>query len=525
MSAVWWRLPSAAGDRPTYLAHALALSALHGPGPWPEGGNPLPDEQPQARRKLIPDAVLDGIRTQHTRAHVSECSGTAGASELVDHLQTLVMMQPPTTTALQRLHDVAVAADRPLGIADNLGRSLRDRDLPADRLRQVGVWLAEQGTRRSAVAVGVILLGLVGDLRDRELLLLLGALEDLTLYAAVALARSQPDPDQAVFELARRVDGWGRIHTVGRLSHTDDPAIKAWLLRGGYRNRIMDEYLAHTAATVGDLASALTPNTVDEALLDGAGGILTALCRGGPAGDIRGYPAGPWVINRYLTHVGHRPPTLGRIRIVGTLREFIASPRAAALDWTAGERTRLQNVCDALTAQASWRQLVYQGLNSDDPAVFRRAIWPAETLGIPFADRTRTHLRNLPNDWNLWYSLVDGTDDIDGVLLLAAELLPLAELVTGPSLEVGAGSERPEHVLDLIVSRLDAHPGKGWPLIKVALSNSTIRNRNMALNALDAWTSEAVPDEAQVAIRDALPIEPDNRIRDRMRQLLERWAP
>ena len=74
-----------------------------------------------------------------------------------------------------------------------------------------------------------------GDHRDRELLLLLGSLEDLTLYAAVALTRSQPDSDQALFDLARRVAGWGRIHAVGRLAGTQDPQIKAWLLRHGFR--------------------------------------------------------------------------------------------------------------------------------------------------------------------------------------------------------------------------------------------------------------------------------------------------
>ena len=62
-----------------------------------------------------------------------------------------------------------------------------------------------------------MLLGVAGDGRDRDLLLLLGALEDLTLYAVVALARTQPDPDRAVFEMARRVAAWGRIQAVERL--------------------------------------------------------------------------------------------------------------------------------------------------------------------------------------------------------------------------------------------------------------------------------------------------------------------
>ena len=68
-----------------------------------------------------------------------------------------------------------------------------------------------------------MLLGLAGDGRDQELLLLLGALEDLTLYAVVALARTQPEPARAVFEMARRVAAWGRIQAVERLKGTSDP--------------------------------------------------------------------------------------------------------------------------------------------------------------------------------------------------------------------------------------------------------------------------------------------------------------
>lgn len=54
----------------------------------------------------------------------------------------------------------------------------------------------------------MVLTGATGDDRDQELLMLLGSLDDLTLYGAVALRRSHTDPDRAIFELVQRVDGW-----------------------------------------------------------------------------------------------------------------------------------------------------------------------------------------------------------------------------------------------------------------------------------------------------------------------------
>jgi hypothetical protein len=460
-------------------------------------------------------AVLDGVRTHHSGVDPDE-PAAATLTRLIDDL----VAGQPTTTALQHLHDIAADQD-PLPVADALTSELTARDLPAEPLRQIGRWLAEYGTRRNAVALGVLLLGLAGDHRDRDLLLLLGSLEDLSLYAAVALTRSQPDRDQAIFDLARRVAGWGRIHAVRRLAGTQDPQIKAWLLRHGFRNQIMDEYLAHVAATTGDLYTALTTPPVDDELLDGAGDILTALCLGGPAKDLTDYPEAPQTIDQYLTLVAQRPPSLARVAVVLRLARFIASDRAASLNWTDTTRTRLRRTCDRLVEQPDWLLAVDHAMDSPDLPQFRLAIWPARQLGIPTRTRIRARVHHHPDDGYLWQAL---TDDIDDVLGLAHQLLPRDRLANGPTLDVGLRADQPHHILDLIVSRLDAHPGKGWPLIRIALANPTIRNRNMAIRALTAWPPDTIPDHVIAALQQASMIEPDPAVRDRMRQLLATWT-
>lgn len=493
-----WRLPPADDRRPTYLAHVLALTALHGPGPWPDGGYPLPDKDGPRRR--MPGAVLDGVRTHHAGVD-PDVPAAAALARLIDTLVT----GPPTTAALLHLHDVSADQD-PLPIAEELTALVP----PTERLRQIGRWLAEHGTRRNAVALGILLLGPAGDHRDRELLILLGSLEDLSLYAAVALARSQPDRDRALFDLARRVSGWGRVQTVRRLAGTQDPQIKAWLLRDGFRNRIMDEYLAHVAATTGGLYAALSAPPVDDELLDGAGDILTALDLGGPAEDITDYPAAPQTIERYLALVAERPPSVARVAVVLRLAKFIASDRAAGLHWTDTTRARLRGDCDRLVERPDWLLAVDHALDSPDLPQLRQAIWPARQLGIPTRTRVRAGVHAHPGDGYLWQAL---TDDIDDVLVLAHQLLPLDRLDAGLS-----------HILDLIVSRLDAHPGKGWSLIRVALAGPAIRNRNVAVRALTAWPPQTVPDHVVAALRQALEIEADAAVRDRMDQLLATWT-
>jgi hypothetical protein len=300
--------------------------------------------------------VFDGVRTHHFRPEESP-TGAADLAALIEQLAR----EPHTPERLRALHDAA-AAESPLSVADDLVKLLRGRGLTHGQLHDIGAWLAEHGTSRGPVALGIILLGIGGDRRDRETLLLLGALDDVTLYAAVALKNSQPDPERALFELARRVDNWGRIHAVERLAGTTDPEIKAWLLRDGFRNGIMDEYVAYTAATTGDLLGALRADAIDAALLDGAGGILCALLVGGPAQDIEDYADAPAVIDRYLIHAGQAPPDLTRIALVARLRRY-------------------STVAGALIDRPEWQQAVHDGLESDDRDVLEAwDLIPAETL-------------------------------------------------------------------------------------------------------------------------------------------------
>ncbi|SNY74471.1 hypothetical protein [Paractinoplanes atraurantiacus] len=487
MSAVTWRLDA----RRSYLAHARVLAGRHGPGPWPDGGEPLPDA-PEAP-PLLSDTVLDGIRAHHTALD----DGHDSALALAELIRTVPV-------DLRALHDAA-ALVAPLEIADDLVDQLRA--LHRDDLRTIGRWLAENGTMRSAVALGIILLGVAGDERDRELLLLLGALELLTLYAVVALRNTQPDHDRAVFEMARRVDGWGRIHAVERLTGSADPRIRAWLLRDGFRNRILDEYLAYIAAATGDLAGALAADTIDEALLDGAGDILLALARGGPAEDMRDYTEAPLAIGRYLHHAGRAAPTLHRIGIVGALQRFGADE-----GWQLAQR------CADLTDRPDWRAVLDEALASAELEKFHEAIWPAEQVGRYFTDRLRWHLSHHPYDRTLWFSLLDH-HDVGVAVELATRLLPLADLATGPGLVLEEYGDTPSSVLDLVVSRLPEHPGTGSALVRTALSNATVRNRHMALNALETWPPEDPP---VGDLRAAEALEPDDELRERLRAQLRR---
>ncbi|MFJ7205965.1 hypothetical protein ACIQWR_20815 [Streptomyces sp. NPDC098789] len=338
MTGSWWARDDVVGGgedpAPTLFDHARILRARYGPGPWPGFGDPLPDARPDATRLAFVGGGEDALlRRTPDGDGVLRPTGI----ELADHLTHLLRASASGRGEDERrgprdfhdLHDLLVTCS-PIDVADELGAEVRRRGLPSDGLRALGRQLAERGTHRAPVKIGLVLLGLGGDSRDRELLLLLGALDELTLYAAVALHRSQTDGDAAVHTLAQRVAGWGRVQAVRTLRGTTDPRIGAWLLREGFRNTITVEYLAHLAATTGDLHGALRRPHVDTPLLDGGGSILAAMAdgQGGPAPGLADYAHAVPVLHRYADLVRVRPPTLTVLRsLIGITLFFRHPPR------------------------------------------------------------------------------------------------------------------------------------------------------------------------------------------------------
>src|SRR5262249_49124669 len=140
--------------------------------------------------------------------------------------------------------------------------------LDSGRLVELGRYFVIRSGHREAIKFGLVLIGLVGSSEDLEILEIIGKSEEFTLYVAAALSRIAPAPEQALWNLAKSARDWGRIQAVERLQETQNPAIQAWMLREGFRNGIMDEYLACICARAGRLHEALKQKDVDQPLLD-----------------------------------------------------------------------------------------------------------------------------------------------------------------------------------------------------------------------------------------------------------------
>jgi hypothetical protein len=379
------------------------------------------------------------------------------------------------------------------------------------------------------VKAGVALLGISGErMEDVELVSTIGCFEEITLYSVVALRHLLAEPDDAVWRLARNVHGWGRIQAVERLTETQDPAIKDWLLREGFRNAIMYEYLAYACAVAGGLKEALAGEEPDDEIIAAAGEILTALIIGGPAQNIEDYEDGAGACVAYLRRLAARPiKDLNAVHAVVRIKSLAEEERAERLrarrGWGAQTFFDIRALSNDILRRADVRSLIDEGLSSSDDYAFNGAADLAAHFSIDSWPLRLERQRLRTSDQ--WYWLMQTQDGgrIDEVLALAREQLNLALIGSGPTDSLGLGPDfRDDLALDFVLQDLDRFPGKGWDLMKIGLRGRTIRLRHMAIKALSAWGKAAWPAEAMAELEAAAEREPDEEVRRDLQELMGR---
>jgi len=482
----------------------------------PEAAQTLPDEEAVNKRsgsqlRWAPGA-MDGALGHHAGG-----SSDANGTEL--HIALLTAAKEPSAGNIKSLYNMLVE-DSALGSIDPLLRSIRSTpDVPIGQLRALARWLATESPDRGAVKIGIALLGLLLPAEDTDTLVTLGLHEEFTLYSVVALGCTLDDSQvhAAWWSLAKRLHGWGRIHIVERLVETQDEEIRHWLLREGYKNSVMYEYLAYSCAVGGNLLGALQSGKIDDALLVGAGEIIEALINGGPAEDIYFYADGAKAVPLYL-QVAERANIrdLKALIAVARIQSFATDgdadwERLAELGWTEEVRAQLVAACERFIALEYWPRVVEDSWSSRDDQNFWIAARAGEILGLEvWAKRFERQRLKLSEQW---YFLMR-TDDparVQSVIDLLMDQFDLAAIATGPAEEMGLGPGNENHsALGAVLQDLGRFPGMGFPLIQAGLRSPVIRNRNLAARALKSWGVSNWPSGTREMLQQALDAEPNS---------------
>lgn len=474
----WWRFPGPGSSNWNIetlpVPWDVARASIHdhilrhiepGKDRLREGGDTLPDEDIFAagqRLRFAPGA-FDGVFGHHT-SHAGQELKVGQAFDMLGRA-----LSDPTAANLQVLYKL-LCEEGLLGLLDPLIEKIVETkdagSIPPDRLFELANFFSLQAPDRGPVKFAIAMLGLFEASAAREVVMTLGRHEEFTLFSAVAINKQADDPELQLWELAKGVNGWGRIHCVERLDGTKHPAIKAWLLRDGFRNSVMYEYLAHIAAGAGGLVEELRAENPDDALLAGARDMLANMAYGPPGPGMKGYAAAAEATELYLKHMDARARTLADLLKITALRDYAGRSDGwealAAQGWSAERREKIVAMADRIITRPEWRARIATGLEDDDSHGFWQARAAADQLGIDTWDASfQRQERGLDENW---YHLMQ-TDDpgrIDRVLALAESALPLDQIATGPGSELGLGPAFRHHgALGFIVQDLGRFSGQG----------------------------------------------------------------
>ncbi|KZE73712.1 limonene hydroxylase [Paenibacillus elgii] len=498
------------------------VSALDDQGRFNDAGLPDDDEYWAGHSVRWVAGGMDGTFSHHA-------GGQADAAKVQALVQLLVKQSRNPGSKTRRATYLKLMQEDVLSIIDPLLESLRQHPgVVISNLYQEAEWFARSGAHRNVVKLGIALLGQFETEKHRELVVTLGKHDEFTLYSAVAIRGSLDNANETLFELAKAVDGWGKIQLVERLE-PQTQEIRDWLLRHGCRNSVMNEYLACYCARNGGLAAALSQASVDLELYDGAGVILSALLSGGPAEDIDDYEDAASAVSDFLRHSQTMCVTAAQLSVVTDIYDFLNEDgqrweQRYDRGWSDDRREACKRLCENVIRDEGWPGKIWEGIRSQDSAVRQHAIHTAKRLRLDIWEELFGQLQAHPLDSHLYYELVhtDEPERMDRLVRYAEAHLPLEEIASGPKDEIGYGEQYgPHQCLQSLLQALDVFEGLGTKLIAAGLRSPATMNRNMALKCLEAWPLSVWGEEAATALQELTVFEPNEQVRERIAKLLQ----
>ena len=473
----------------------------------------LPDE-PAARRfsrlRWVPGA-LEGLGTRHM-----QWDGSAKAAQTIT---LLAQIAAGSTSAEGALYELLRADDIVTFYNDALDFASARIPDAEPKLHDLARRLATQSRDRGPVKFGIAMLGSMGDENDLEIVRTLALHDEFGLYAAGAIAELAPQRLQALYEMAQKLNGWGRIEAVTLMTATPDPKLRRWLLTEGFRNDVTPQYLAYHCATIGDLADAMSDraNTTDMEFLAGVSDLIQSLIKPGPSRDSQTYEQTPDVAISYLQDVQGKKDSIDFLLTAQLLNEY-----ANAAPWSADQKASVKKLAAPIIADKGWRRRVIAAL-SDDRGDLELAEVAAARLDIETFD---LHVKRLTKNgtvagrWRLAFSAADPRQLVS--------LVNVAEKTFGPRFARGAvgRANTSDAALEAVLQGVAKYPGTGMPIVDASLVDISPVVRRAAVETLVRWGGPYLRDlSVRAALSAAADGETDEALKARMVALLNVGEP
>lgn len=297
---------------------------------------------------------------------------------------------------------------------------------------------------------------------------ILGLHNEFTVFSTVALSNLSDNLVNDLWELAKQVDGWGKIQLVDRLAEMElNSEIKDWLVLEGYKNNIMYEYLALTCAQNGMLNEKLNSQSIDDNLYSSASNIIVALMDEGPVVGMSGYDDSSETIENFIKHSKTRNLNISNYITLNRIKDYLEeSPdeNETLNNWNQNDLSNSLIDINQLLNSKDWAEEVSMALKSSDNIEYWNGKQAAQKLRIDIWDTVWEKLKQRPLDSWAWYDVTSNAKEsnVEEIIDFAINNLPLDSLGSGPKESMGIGDDFQKHSsFDSVIMFLESYPKKG----------------------------------------------------------------
>ncbi|EKA93890.1 hypothetical protein [Fusobacterium periodonticum] len=159
------------------------------------------------------------------------------------------------------------------------------------------------------------------DAETIEKVKILALSDEFTLYCLNIFVKLE-NSNKEIFEIAKKVKGWGRVHSIGYLEVTNDE-IKEWILEEGCHNDVLPAYTAYTCAKKINLIEILNDGKISNKKFNDISYLMNALLDESAITGMSALEDRELLIERYLEKAKTLSSTEDDYRTLMTLKEYI----------------------------------------------------------------------------------------------------------------------------------------------------------------------------------------------------------
>ena len=359
--------------------------------------------------------------------------------------------------------------------------------------------------------------------------------DEFTLYC-LNILKNLKNSNEEIFEIAKKVKGWGRIYSIKYLKVTNDE-IKEWILEEGCHNYIIPAYTAYTCAKKINLVEILNEDKISSKKFNDISYLMNALLDEEAITGISNLEDRELLIERYLEKAKTLASAEEDYYAIITLKEYIKNNKEI--------NNELIKICDEILNSEKTRNIVKELLKEG----YGYNI--AKYLGIDIDKYILEYLQDNPLKNPYIVFNISERENMEKLVSLIEKKLTLEKLEGVPTDKFYSKNEKnKEYIfLDTIIKKLgnfgrtegkfvvsvypvdptasmdepENYIGIGENLIICALNSPYVDIRYNAVNTLESWKEKGyiLSNEIIENMKNLEKLEVDEELKIKLNELLK----